>query len=222
MKTVKKLCVTILCLMLVGACEDSLDEQSLSDDQQNEIMSIQSKKSKGHKDMIKIPFKAKFFTTRSYEDGGEGKCTEDPYLGFNLQVGGGKGTHLGKFTTTMWFCGAGFDYKNGEGVFIAANGDELHFYVPSPEEVGHVLPVEIVHPLYEFYFQDPFSFNGGTGRFEGATGGGYTDSFVDLFDDEGEFIPEHRTDHKWTGTLMLPKDKKSHKKPHKKSKHHKN
>ena len=47
-------------------------------------------------------------------------------------------------------------------------------------------------------------FNGGTGRFEGATGSGYTDSYVGLFDDEGNFIPEHQTDHEWTGTLILP------------------
>ena len=33
-------------------------------------------------------------------------------------------------------------------------------------------------------------------------------SFVDLFDDEGNYIPEHQTDHEWTGTLILPKKNK--------------
>ena len=102
----------------------------------------------------------------------------------------------------MSFCGAGLAYKNGEGSFVAANGDELYFWVPSPDSIGHIIPYD--HPFYEFQFQDPFMFNGGTGRFEGATGSGYTDSYVDLFDDDGNFILEHRTDHEWTGTLILP------------------
>ena len=102
----------------------------------------------------------------------------------------------------MQFCGANLDYKNGEGVFVAANGDELYFNIPSDGVVGHILPYE--HDLYEFQFQDPFMFTGGTGRFEGASGGGMTNSFVDLFDADGNFIPEHQTDHEWTGTLIFP------------------
>ena len=202
MKTLKNLCVAILCLMLVGACEESLEEPSFADEQQIAI-------EEGKPGMRNIPFKANFYTKRSYDDEAAGtlKCAEnnDEFTSFNLQVGGGNATHLGKFTTTMWFCGSSIGYKNGEGVFIAANGDELYFNVPSPGEVGQVLPLPNPHPLYEFYFQDPFSFNGGTGRFDGATGGGYTDSLVDVFDDDGNFIPEHRTDHKWIGTLTLKK-----------------
>ena len=148
-------------------------------------------------------FKADFYTLRNYDS--VGICTEDPYISFNYQVGEGNGTHLGRFTTTMSFCGAGFEYKNGVGVFVAANGDELYFWIPSPGEVGYIIPY--VHPVYDFQFQDPFTFNGGSGRFEGTSGGGYTNSFVDLFDDDGNFIPEHRTDHEWTGTLILPKKK---------------
>jgi len=54
------------------------------------------------------------------------------------------------------------------------------------------------------HFEDPFIFTGGTGRFEGASGGGMTHSQVDLFDDEWNFIPEHQTDHEWTETFVLP------------------
>lgn len=156
--------------------------------------------------LVSIPFKSDFYTKRDYSNTGDGFCTEDPFLAFNYQVGGGNGTHLGKFVVTMGFCGDALDYKNGTGVFTAANGDELYVKIPSEGEVGHVIP--FVHPLYEAYFQDPFSFNGGTGRFKDATGGGWTNSFVDLFDDEGNFIPEHRTDHEWTGTLILPRNNK--------------
>jgi len=60
-----------------------------------------------------------------------------------------------------------------------------------------------IHSFYEAYFRDPFEFTGGTGRFEGASGHGMTNSFVDLFDDDGNFIPEHKTDHEWTGKLIL-------------------
>lgn len=43
---------------------------------------------------------------------------------------------------------------------------------------------------------DPIVFTGGTGRFEGAKGGGLTNSFVTLGDG---------TDHEFTGALVLPK-----------------
>ena len=146
-------------------------------------------------------FKARFYTKRDYSETGDGFCTEDPFLNFNYQVGGGNGTHLGKFDIVISFCGNdGFDYKNGEGTFTAANGDELYVLIPSEGVIGHILP--IVHPKYELFFETPFELNGGTGRFEGVTGNGITESYVDLFDDEGNFILEHQTDHVWTGTIV--------------------
>lgn len=184
---------------LLPSCEKPLDQQKI-----DEAM-IQANLRAETSEFRMVPFKATFFTLRNYEDEGIGFCTEDPYLTFNHQRGEGNGTFIGKFTTTMSFCGSGFDYKNGEGKIVASDGDELHFMVPSPGEVGHVIPYG--HPLYEFQFQDPITFTGGTGRFEGATGSAMTNSFVDLFDDEGNFIPEHRTDHVWTGTLILKNGK---------------
>jgi len=152
-----------------------------------------------------VPFKAKFYTKRNY-DVVLGTCDEAPFLEYNYQVGEGTATHLGKFTTEIYFCGNGFEYKNGVGVFVSANGDELHYLIPSPGEIGHIMPLPIPDPLYEFYFQDPFTIVGGTGRFEGASGSGYTESYVDLFvdGDPTQFIPEHQTDHVFTGTLILP------------------
>jgi hypothetical protein len=138
-----------------------------------------------------------------------GTCDEAPYLDYNHQKGEGTATHLGKFTTELFFCGGPSGYKNGEGTFVAANGDELWFSVPSPGEIGQVLPLPYADPLYEAYFQDPFTFTGGTGRFVGASGSGYTNSFVDIFvdGDPNQFILEHRTDHEWTGTLQLQNQK---------------
>lgn len=198
-------------LLVVGislSCENSneavLDEGQLQ--AQEESNGLTAKKG----GVRSVPFKAKFFTKRNY-DIVIGTCDEAPYLDYNHQVGEGTATHLGKFTIELFFCGSGFDYKNGEGAFVAANGDELHFIGPSQGEIGHVilLPPN-AHPLYEAYFQDSFTFVGGTGRFEGASGGGYMNSFVDLFvdGDPDQFIPEHQTDHEWTGTLVLKNQKK--------------
>ena len=201
MKTLKLLGITIIGILLMYACEKQ-DEIMFSNDASLKAkVESSSDKVDGQ---LELPFKANFYTKRDYSNDGAGYCTEDPYLAFNYQVGEGEATHLGHFTTIMQFCGAGFDYKNGEGSFVAANGDELYFVVPSFGAIGHVILFE--DPYYEAYFQDPFTFTGGTGRFEGASGGGMTDSKVNLFDDEGNFIAEHQTDHIWTGTLILPSD----------------
>lgn len=198
MKTLKSFCITALSIMLLFACEEQefvkSDKITLQDDISVQYGNIDQK--------LELPFKAHFYTRRNYSEEGEGFCTEDPFFAYNYQVGEGEATHLGRFTTTMQFCGAGFDYTNGDGVFIAANGDKLFIKIPSEGVIGHILPYD--HHFYELQFQDAFSFNGGTGRFENASGWGMTNSFVDLFDDENNFIPEHQTDHEWIGTLILP------------------
>ena len=205
MKTLKFFLITILSSVLFVACEKSVDDSLLNENklQVHDDNGNLNLKSRDHKS---VPFKADFYTIRNYDS--TGICSESPFVSFNYQLGEGNATHLGKIIASMTFCVdlPNFTYKNGEGVFVAANGDELYFWVPSPGEVGYILPYD--HPIYEFQFQDPFTFNGGTGRFEGATGSGYTNSFVDLFDDEGNYIPEHRTDHELTGTLILPKKNK--------------
>jgi len=206
MKTLKKLFTGLFVIGLVGGCE--LSSEEVSPGPQQLIDNLQTRN--GPKDKtVEVPFKAKFFSVRTYEDDVEGRCTGDEFSDFNVQTGEGQATHLGRFSTKMWFCvnPQTFQYKDGHGESIAANGDKLFFEIPTAGEVGQIQP--IVHPLYELTFQDPFTFTGGTGRFEGASGGGYTDSFVDLFDDDGNFILEHQTDHKWSGTLILKKPGKS-------------
>lgn len=199
MKTLKLIGISFIVMLLLFACEKQNDDILFEEALLKTNLESRYGKTNG---TLELPFKANFFTKRDYsiEDEGPSYCTQDPYLGFNYQVGEGEATHLGRFSVTIKFCGAGFDYTNGDGVLVAANGDELYIGLI---EIGHILPYE--HPLYELQFQDPFIFTGGTGRFEGASGGGMTDSFVDLFDDEGNFLPEHQTDHYWSGTLILPK-----------------
>ena len=203
MKTLKLLFVVLLSILIYSACQKTPDDSLAAKNKLQENNEILNARAPGQ---IAIPFKADFYTIKSDSVNAE-ICDQDPFLSFNYQVGEGNATHLGKCTVTLFFCGdnSTFTYMNGEGSFVAANGDELYFFIPSPDSIGQVTPYD--HPLYEFQFQDPFTFNGGTGRFEGASGGGYTNSFVNLFED-GVYLPNHQTDHEWTGTLILPKKNK--------------
>lgn len=162
------------------------------------------------KGMREIPFKAKFSTFRQEDKESMVSCDPNSVLpGPNYQEGGGNATHLGKFKTVITFCaGANGIYGNGSGYLEAANGDRLFIEIESGQVIVQIPPVD---PFYDAYFKDPFQFVGGTGRFEGATGGGMTNSLVDLWNDEfpfpGPIIEGHRTDHEFTGTLILPNGK---------------
>jgi hypothetical protein len=146
--------------------------------------------------LVTIPFKASFYTVETdlVLDG----C--GPGIAINTQEGTGNGTHLGKLTTKMVFC---FDLNPGpdfgsytflpgpdNGYFMAANGDQLWISVTG----GKVIFDPSLGPEYVAYFQDPFDVLGGTGRFEGATGGGMIDSLVGA---------DGQTDHRWTGEITV-------------------
>lgn len=90
--------------------------------------------------------------------------------GFNLGFQGtrvGTATHLGNYISPEKGC---LDFslfpivqsRNIEGIFVAANGDEL--YYTAEADFDFLNPPEIVWGVFEFV--------GGTGRFENASGGG--------------------------------------------------
>lgn len=110
----------------------------------------------------------------------------------NTQKGSGSEPTVGSFTTTMAFCfnTDTFEYGNTEASFVAADGDELFLDVS-----GQVVPT--TEPGYDLEFKDPFTIIGGTGRFEGASGSGATESYVNM--------TTGRTDHVWKGTITLKK-----------------
>jgi hypothetical protein len=89
--------------------------------------------------------------------------------------------------------GESLPYFDGVGTFTAANGDELYFATS-----GAVLPSP--HPDFTFEFHDTFSITGGTGRFEGASGGGT----VDGFNAQGVNY------HDWQGTLTFQPGRGGH------------
>lgn len=135
-----------------------------------------------------IPFEADFFTTLvSFAENDD--CSA-PKNFLNTQQGGGSATLIGDFTTTLTFCvnPANFEYDNVQGSFLAANGDEIFI-----SGGGQVLPSD--EPGYDLEFMDPFEITGGTGKFKDATGGGMTNSFVNM--------TTHQTDHVWTGTIRV-------------------
>ncbi len=134
--------------------------------------------------VVTVPFSARFYTDLVGFDVPSACGAVESGIGLNTQKGEGKATHLGKFTTTMTFCfntnpppafGEYYGIPGPEnGLFVAANGDELWITIIS----GRVVPSPDLGPDYWAFFKDPFVFTRGTGRFEGATGGGLTNSLV--------------------------------------------
>jgi hypothetical protein len=217
MKTITYIYIIVYSICLLVACdvtETGNDlENEIGIDQTEQDVSAESRSVNKRK---AVPFKATFSTIRNLDESGPDPefCGPNPAKLKNVQDGyshlrefrNGNATHLGKFTTKIIFCmdvsevlptddtpgqlteGESIPYENGIGTFTAANGDKLYF-----TSSGAVLPSS--HPDYDFEFQDPFTITGGTGRFEGATGSGMTDSLVDFAED--------RTDHKWTGSIKF-------------------
>jgi hypothetical protein len=108
-----------------------------------------------------VPLKATFSGPGIAADIPGDRC---PVLTIQI-TGGGTSTHLGKFTTVQSHCAAppSLAFTNGEFTLTAANGDQLFGTYE-----GDFLPLE--PPLAAI--DGAFTVTGGTGRFEGATGGG--------------------------------------------------
>lgn len=196
MKLSKLLFVIVPMTFALISCENAIDEPVINDSHSVKL------KSKAHRE---IPFSAKF-VTKAGPDAFKEMCSSNSqtdFWGLDQQIGGGNATHLGKFTTDMTFCfhvvlgEAGPDFENGfgevidgQGYFEAANGDRLFLSLPT----GKVNPSQV--PGYIFEFDDTYYFNGGTGRFKGASGQ-YSGHGLVREDGTG-------TDHLWEGTLILP------------------
>ena len=146
---------------------------------------------------VTVPFAANFITHNSLFD--DAVCGPPPVYRILAEGPASEGL-LGRMTFSIEFC-RNFEngaYYNGVGHFVAANGDELYFV-----SGGKVLPADKNDPPYYLEkWNDPFTFTGGTGRFEGATGGGMTQCY------NSNISCDNVSHHCWEGTLTLVKGKR--------------
>lgn len=120
-------------------------------------------------------------------------------------VGTGTGTHFKRVNSYFEFCvrptATGGTYPEGYLVayFEDTDGDQL-FIDLAGEVIGGRVPGM---PSYAIsYFKDPFTITGGTGKFEGATGGGMTNDY-NFINKEGV----QQTSHHWQGKITMKKGK---------------
>jgi len=195
MKTFVKIFLVAAIISLLAGC-DKTDEFS-------KVENLQLKKAQV---MVTVPFKADFVGT--YQEGivpcpecGPWNFEEGEAWGLVQNEGIGNGTHLGKFTAYFEFCA---NFLTGEypgnhqkAWFVGANGDTLF-----TSGTGQVINGRLdYHPEdVNSYWKDPFIITGGTGRFEGATGSGWTDDY------NRDSYPENSFHH-WTGTITMVKGK---------------
>lgn len=196
MKNIKRILFILAGACLLSSCSKS-DNLLVEDQLEN---SLKKGHSYGHANphMVTVPFKADL-SVWDNSDYSDISCGGYPVF-FLTMKGNGTASHLGKLTTIMTFCcdvSTG-KYYNTMGTFVAANGDELYFEVP----LGQIFPNTGNDSLYyQTRFNDPMIFTGGTGRFEGASGSGYTHAYVH------DGTDEWRTDFFSTGSLTLIKGK---------------
>ncbi len=205
MKTFVKLFFIAAIISLATACNKT-----------NDFVEIQDAELKSAHVMVTVPFKATFVGNYLEDSGPNEICGECPVneegipIGPNcwgkvINDGEGNATHLGKFTHHFEFCA---DFITGvypgptghmEGYFVAANGDKLNVRISE----GVVVYGRLDHHPEDVnsYWMDEWEILGGTGRFEGATGGGTTDDF------NRDTYPDNSFHH-WKGIITMKKGKK--------------
>jgi hypothetical protein len=194
MKTLRRLLFLFAGIGLLISCSKSDDMLPIDDPLGSTLKSANNESV-----MVSVPFKADF-SVWDQSDYTDLSCGGYPVF-FLTMVGDGNINHLGKMTTRMTFCldFSTLYYYYTEGIFVAANGDELYATI----EYGYIVPNEGDNSsYYQTIFNDPMIFTGGTGRFENASGEAMTNAYVH----DGE--DEWRTDFFSTGTLILVKGKR--------------
>ena len=145
--------------------------------------------------MVTVPFKAEYTGTYKVFPA-EFDTEKCPGLGEVTVDGVGQATHLGNSKVHFNFCVdiSDLSYFDTYAYLEAANGDMIYIDVS-----GNVIPGRTEdHPDYVVsYWRDPFTILGGTGRFEGASGGGYSDDY-----NSSEDPYSH---HNWEGTITMKK-----------------
>lgn len=191
MKNFVRLFFLVLSMSLFFSCSNNSNTDLIEADIIKKGFSIDENGNK----TVTLPFKADFFGTYvGILLGDEAECDVQYHCRVFVDIVG-NATHLGKMTGGFEFCACGPDgtYDASTSKFIAANGDILYVSVQ-----GRVVPGrEDDHPDHVVsYWRDPFVILGGTGKFEGASGGG-------MSDDYNSSLHPGNTQHNWVGNITL-------------------
>ncbi|NNE77492.1 MAG: hypothetical protein HKN31_10520 [Pricia sp.] len=148
-----------------------------------------------------IPFRLEFFSAGAPIEGNT-SCGEPPNFMIRQLGEGVNDPLLGNYTFVAQFCNNVESGEYGEHDIFAEEGRSSTFAYFQTENGDRLYIGPIKGQLipstkegYDLMFQDPFMIESGTGRFEGATGSGMIDSYVKA--------AELRTDHVWTGSIIL-------------------
>lgn len=118
-----------------------------------------------------VPFKTNRYSFQIIGAAVEPGCNAIGETRLSLS-GEGTATHLGRFTVAFSFCSRpDLTLADGRGTFVAANGDLLHFTF---DGTSSFVPPGSVN------FTSFATFNGGTGRFERASGEAVVTGTVDV------------------------------------------
>lgn len=132
-----------------------------------------------------VPFKTNNYSFNIIASVPEASCDGDNRV---YLAGEGTATHLGIFTIAFSFCSRPNGIlEDGQGAFVAANGDRLQF---SFEGNSVFAPPSTVN------FTSFATFAGGTGRFENAAGSAVITGNVDVVTGAGSGG--------WDGTISFP------------------
>ena len=202
MKNFIKFILPLALVFVFTGCEQSEDPEMLD--------AIDAKYSMNDGDkMVTLGFNINLFGTYQYQGPDMDKCGPfSPETGgyvLVINTGVGTGTHFKKINAYFEFCVDPFTGTYPENDYLFAyledeDGDQLFV-----EVAGQVLPGR-APGMPDFalsYFKDPFSIIGGTGKFEGASGSGFTNDY--------NFIAKDgllHTSHHWKGKITMKKGKK--------------
>jgi len=190
MRTFKSICLLWLSFFLFSGCTES---DLFTSDMDGKLKGCSNDDIK----TVTVPFKVDFIGeyTSVVTPGSEEGCEDIFQCHVHVDFRG-EGTHLGKFTGYFKFCACGPEglYGPTESLMVAANGDTLFVSCQGRVVAGR----QEDHPEHvKNYWRDPFVILGGTGRFEGATGSGYTDDYNSTLDPNSH--------HHWRGSITLIK-----------------
>lgn len=200
MKTLRNILIIMLSIGLIMSCSKP---DTLSENNSNVL-----KKYKAEPKTVTVPFEANLLgqITNLVSDNPE--CADGGFAYRVVVETSGKATHMGKVSLTFDFCTAGppdpnipgsfYTYAASSSEMIAANGDKLFLGFGGS---SGILGRTDDHPDYVTdYWRDTVTINGGTGRFEGASGKLLLNDYCTNIDDY--------THHHLTGTITLVKGKR--------------